>query len=106
MKFLYFSNGTEDAAAFPVSALTSIDAGDDVVDIYFDTNMTNEASVNKVVVACADGASAAVAKEIALAASGGGSVLQSLIVVRDDVAGTGLAGITGVTSISIDYATS
>lgn len=108
MKMLYFNNGAEDAAAFPVSTLTAIDSGNDVVDIYFANGITqtttaDNAVVNKVVVACADGASASVAKEIAMAAAGEASVHNGVIVVRDDVAGTGLPGITGITSITIDY---
>ena len=108
MKMLYFNNGVEDAAAFPVSALTAIDAGNDVVDIYFANGITqtttaDNAVVNKVVLACAADKSAEVAKEIALAAAGAASIHNGVIVVRDDVAGTGLAGVTGVTSITIDY---
>jgi len=102
---LYFKKAAEDAAIFPVSALTSIDCGDQAIDLYFDNGLASGNAINKVELDCADGESANVMKDLALAIAGPGNIHSNVITVRDDIAGTGVAGITAVDTITFDFNT-
>ena len=103
MKFLYFRNAVEDAAAFPVSALTAIDAADDSVVLQFSNQRDSDNAVNKVTVNCAADKSAILCKEIASAIAGSGSVHNSLIVVADDIDSVYIGEATSCGAIALDY---
>jgi hypothetical protein len=110
MKMLYFKNGAEDAGIFPLDRLIGVEAGDQTVTFHFDNGISSTTTANNVlkhtvVCATADGVSANVMKDVALACGGAGNIHSNVITVRDDIAGTGVAGITGVTSITFDYTT-
>lgn len=103
---LYFKKAAEDAAIFPVSALVAIDAGDGAIDLYFDNGLASGNAINKVELDCSDAdASANVMKDLALAIAGPGNIHSNVITVRDDVAGTGVAGVTAVDTITFDFVT-
>jgi len=107
---LYFKNDVEDAGIFPLDRLIGVEAGDQTVTFHFDNGIGTSTTANNVlkhtvICATADNASANVMKDVALACAGPGNIHSNVITVRDDVAGTGLPGITGITSITFDYTT-
>ena len=99
---LYFDNGNEATGAFPLESFSACIAGDDIVTIYFGQGSV----LHNVVLACADGASDAVAKLLMQALSPMSSFNHNkLVIVADDQAASYLvAGITGITSITADVA--
>ena len=103
MKMLYFRNAVEDAVAFPVSALTAIDADDDKVVMYFSNQRDSDNAVNKVDVTCDADKSAILAKEIASVVAGAASVHNSLIVIADDIDSVYVGHATACGTIAIDY---
>jgi hypothetical protein len=108
MKMLYFKKSAEVAGIFPLDRLVGVEAGDQTVTFHFDNAIASSTTDNNVlkhtvVCACADGVSANVMKDVALAAAGPGNIHSNVITVRDDIAGAGVAGITAVTSVTFDY---
>ena len=95
---LFFNNGNEDAAAFQADDLVAIDAGNDVVNLHFQRGSV----LHSVVLACADGASDLLARELAVELSGS-KLRNAMVEVANDDTSTYLnSRITGVTSITID----
>ena len=95
---LFFNNGNEDAAAFKASDLVAIDAGNDVVNLHFQRGSV----LHSVVLACDDGASDLLARELAVELSGSTLRNSMVEVANDDTSSYLNSRITGVTSISID----
>lgn len=95
---LHFNNGNEATAAFPLRDLSVIEAGNDIVNIYFQLGSLS----HKVILACADGASDLLARELAVLFSGN-KVKNTMIEVANDDTSTYInSRITGVTSLTID----
>ena len=100
-KLLYFNTGTEDSLAVPASNLYLIDAGDDVVTMYFTPKGSNGSLISSVALNCGDGASDALVLAIARACVGGRA--DEVIVVADDANSTYVdAAITSVGTITAD----
>ena len=108
--FLYVDNDNEDSAVFPADSLSVIEAGDQVVNIYFGQHEKK----HKVVLACADDESELVAATIAreLAKRFANPALYNMVTIADDTNSAYITdgvsatlaggGITGVTSITVD----
>ena len=98
---MYFDNGNEDVASFPIETLTMIEGGNDIVNLYF-----GNAQQHIVVLACADGASDVVARALSVAISlRKDSRKIKMLTIADDTLSTYLVtGIVGVTSITADPA--
>ena len=77
---LYFNTGTEDSLCVPASNLYLIDAGNDVVNMYFTS--PGGTLLSTVVLTVADGNSDAVAKSVGAAVSGG--FKNEVITIADD----------------------
>jgi hypothetical protein len=100
-KLLYFNTATEDSLAVPASNLYLIDAGNDVVTLYFTPKGANGSLLSSVVLNCADGASDALCLAIAQACVGGRA--DEVIVVADDANSTYVdSAITSVGAIVAD----
>jgi len=84
-KLLYFNTGTEDSLAVPASNLYLIDAGNDVVTLYFTPKGSNGSLISSVALNCANGASDALCLAIAQACVGGRA--DEVIVIADDANG-------------------
>ena len=82
---LYFNTGTEDSLCVPARNLYLIDAGNDVVNLYFTPQGSNGSLISSVVLTVADGDSDAVAKNVGAAISGG--FKSEVITIADDAAG-------------------
>ena len=96
-----FDNGNESVGVFPLSQLSAIEAGDDVVEMHFG----HHSNKHTVVMACADGNSDVVVRNLAAFFAPLGKFHQKLITVADDANSVYLdALITGVTSITFDEA--
>ena len=95
---LFFNNGNEDCGAFKLRDLTVIQAGNDVVNMYFQVGSLS----HKVILACADGASDLLARELTVLLSGN-TVQNSMVEIANDDTSTYInSRITGVTSITVD----
>ena len=95
---LHFNNGNEATAAFPLRDLSVIEAGNDIVNIYFQLGSLS----HKVVLSCAANASDLLARELAVLFSGD-KVRNSMIEVANDDTSTYInSRITGVTSLTVD----
>jgi len=95
-----FDNGNESVGVFPLSTLTMIEAGNDVVNFYF-----GNAQQHIVVLACANGDSDAIVRNLAAIFAPMDKFHQKLITVADDANSVYLDSlITGVTSITADPA--
>ena len=100
-KLLYFNTGTEDSLAVPASNLYLIDAGNDVVNLYFTPKGANGSLLTSVVLNCADGASDALVLAIAQACVGGRQ--DEVVVIADDANSTYIdSAITSVGTITAD----
>lgn len=100
-KLLYFNTGTEDSLAVPASNLYLIDAGNDVVTLYFTPKGSNGSLISSVVLNCADGASDALCLAIAQACVGGRA--DEVVVVADDANSNYIDGaISSVGTITAD----
>tara|TARA_R100001126_G_scaffold10609_1_gene5154 strand:+ start:380 stop:688 length:309 start_codon:yes stop_codon:yes gene_type:complete len=96
-----FDNGNESVGVFPLSQLSAIEAGDDVVEMHFG----HHSNKHTVVMACADGNSDVIVRNLAAFFAPLGKFHQKLITVADDANSVYLdALITGVTSITFDEA--
>ena len=96
---LYFDNGNEAVAAFPMDSLSTITSGDQTVLLYFGQHSTK----HLVTLACADDASDAVAKALIEALAPMAKFHQKMVTVADDQLSTYLvSGITGITSFTVD----
>ena len=94
-----FDNGNESVGVFPLSQLSAIEAGDDVVEMHFG----HHSNKHTVVMACADGNSDVIVRNLAAFFAPLGKFHQKLITVADDANSVYLdALITGVTSITFD----
>ena len=94
-----FDNGNESVGVFPLSQLSAIEAGDDVVEMHFG----HHSNKHTVVMACADGNSDVIVRNLAAFFVPLGKFHQKLITVADDANSVYLdALITGVTSITFD----
>ena len=85
-KLLYFNTATEDSLAVPASNLYLIDAGDDVVNLYFTPKGSNGSLLTSVVLNCADGKADALCLSIAQACVGGRA--DEVVVIADDANST------------------
>ena len=95
-----FDNGNESVGCFPLHTLSMIEAGNDVVNLYFGHSIKHI-----VVLACADGDSDAIVRNLAAIFAPMDKFHQKLITVADDTNSVYLdALITGVTSITADPA--
>ena len=95
---LHFNNGNEAAASFPLRDLAVIEAGDDIVNIYFQLGSLS----HKVVLACAADASDLLARELSVLFSGD-KVKNGMVEVANDDTSTYInSRISGVTSITVD----
>ena len=98
---LYFDNGNEDVGGFPLNTLSAIIAGDQIITLYFGQGSV----LHNVVLACADDASDAVARDLIQALAPMSDFKQKMVTVADDTLSTYMvSGITGVTSITEDAA--
>ena len=97
---LFFNNGNEDAAAFQADDLVAIDAGNDVVNLHFQRGSV----LHSVVLACADGASDLLARELTVLLSGNTMQNAMVEIANDDTSTYINSRITGVTSLTIDAA--
>ena len=98
---MYFDNGNESVASFPIETLTMIEGGNDIINLYF-----GNAQQHIVVLACANGASDVVARALSVAISlRKESRRIKMLTIADDTLSTYLVtGIIGVTSITADPA--
>ena len=95
---LFFNNGNENAAGFRLRDLTVIEGGNDIVNLYFQVGSLS----HKVVLACADGASDLLARELTVLLSGS-TVQNAMVEIANDDTSTYInSRITGVTSLTID----
>ena len=100
-KMLYFNTATEDSLAVSANNLYLIDAGDDVVTMYFTPHGSNGSLISSVVLNCADGASDALVKALAEACSGGRT--DAVVTIADDANSVYVDGaITSVGTIVAD----
>jgi hypothetical protein len=98
---LYFDNGNEAVAAFPLNTLSAITTGDQIITLYFGQGSV----LHNVVLSCADDASDAVGKALIEALAPMTAFHQKMITVADEQASSYLvSGIAGVTSITADAA--
>jgi len=95
---LFFNNGNESAAGFRLEDLTVIEAGNDLVNMYFQVGSLS----HKVILVCADGASDLLARELSVELSGN-KVKNGMIEVANEDTSTFLnSRITSITSITVD----
>ena len=95
---LFFNNGNEATGSFKLRDLTVIEGGDDLVNMYFQVGSLS----HKVVLACADGASDLLARELTVLLSGN-TVQNGMVEMANDDTSTYInSRITGVTSITVD----
>ena len=95
---LFFNNGNESAASFRLRDLTIIEAGNDIVNLYFQLGSLS----HKVVLACAADASDLLARELSELLSGH-KVKNGMVEVANDDTSTYInSRIAGVTSLTYD----
>ena len=95
---LFFNNGNESAASFRLRDLTIIEAGNDIVNLYFQLGSLS----HKVVLACAADASDLLARELSELLSGD-KVKNGMVEVANDDTSTYInSRIAGVTSLTYD----
>jgi hypothetical protein len=95
---VFFDNGNESTGAFPLDTLSAIEAGNDVVELHFGST-----TKHTVVLACADGNSDVVVRDLATQLAPLAKFHQKLITIADDTNSVYMNSlITGVTSITFD----
>jgi len=95
---LFFNNGNEATGSFKLRDLTVIQAGNDIVNLYFQVGSLS----HKVVLACAADASDLLARELTVLLSGN-TVKNGMVEIANDDTSTYInSRITGVTSITVD----
>ena len=95
---LYFNNGNETGAGFRLRDLTVIEAGNDLVNMYFQVGSLS----HKVILVCAADASDLLARELSVSLSGN-KVKNSMIEIANEDTSTFFnSRITAVTSITVD----
>ena len=99
--YLFFNNGTEEAVSLPLDMLSAVTAGNDTVTFAFG-HKENSGTLHEVVLACANGVSADVARGLIDRISIKVNDKIPTITVADDVNSVYLdTRVTGVTSIVV-----